>query len=173
MSVNENDRRNGKLKVLNMARELTLYTLGIAKNEDVFTPYDIKKNPDGSIEKVPNETKADLIRDINRYAKHVYLYGWLANDIRVGKWRDWERRDDYQNVAIDSCNALLVSMGLAKTTFHLKSKRMVFWGRSTVNVRNALRAWHESDTKRYEDMLSKLERHSCREVETLATVDAE
>ena len=44
---------------------------------------------------------------------------------------------------------LLALIGIAKSSFHLKNKRVKFWTGKVLKVRGMIRSWNESDSKRY------------------------
>lgn len=54
-----------------------------------------------------------------------------------------------QERAARNCNNLLALIQLAKTIFHLKSKRVKYWSEKTIDVRGYLRSWRDADSKRY------------------------
>lgn len=134
MSVTANRRRSGKLEVLTKANELCVYTIKICANPNIFLP----------------EFQNALTDDIIKTSKNIFMYAWKANGIVVG--RNYENkisRLNYQELAIDSCNDLLALMQIAQKLFHLKSKRIEYWGKLTIEVRTMLRAWKNSDERRY------------------------
>ena len=135
MSVPSGARGDGKLKVLVKANELATYTIRIAKNKNVFLP----------------EYQSSLTDDIVRVAKDIFIDAWTANNIRVGDDPvKWKLRKELQEKAILNCNNLLALMEIAQSVFHLKTKRIKFWGAKTIEVRQLLRKWNQSDVKRYE-----------------------
>lgn len=62
---------------------------------------------------------------------------------------DWKMRKALQERAARNCNNLLALIQLAKTIFHLKSKRVKYWSEKTIDVRGYLRSWRDADSKRY------------------------
>ena len=134
MSVPKGDRREGKLKVLMDARELTVYTIRITKNPKVFDP----------------AYNTAITNDIISTAKDIFISAWHANRIRVdGSKERAEKRRELQEQAISSCEDLLPLIMIAKSVFHLSGKRVKFWGRKTIDVENLLIAWKDADRKRY------------------------
>ena len=132
-NVRECDRRQGKLEVFNKARELAIYTIKICQNQNIFSP----------------ETDPVTVDNLRKNARDAYVLAWLGNNVRVRNEEDWKRRNAYQRDAIDACNALLVDIGMAKTIYHLRSRRVEYWAKMTVEVRNTLRKWNENDSMRY------------------------
>ena len=71
------------------------------------------------------------------------------NNIKVGGSAErYRSRLELQARAADRCNALCAMIEIAKPLFHLPSKRATYWIGQTVEVRNQIRAWRESDMKR-------------------------
>lgn len=133
MSVPVGDRHENKLDVFVLALDLVTYTLRITKNEKIFLP----------------EYKGCVTDDIIETAKNIYIDAWDANNVRVVTGGDWEERRMLQLRAARNCNRLLSLIGIAKSSFHLKSKRIRFWTGKVLAVRGKIRSWNESDSKRY------------------------
>lgn len=85
------------------------------------------------------EYQKSLTDDINRIALAIYVDAWTANNIKVTNEESYMERRRLQE----------------RKVFHLKLKRIKFWGEKTLNVRGLLRAWRESDYKRYAEALKK------------------
>lgn len=137
MSVPEGLRGTGRLEVIEKALDLADYTITITANPKIFLP----------------EYQKSLTDDINRVALAIYIDAWTANNILVRNAEDFVERKRLQERAARNCNNLLALMQLAQKVFHLKLKRIQFWGEKTINARNLLRAWKESDCKRYSKLL--------------------
>jgi len=134
VSVPESERGKGKFDVLIKANDLATYTIRITRNPKVFLP----------------EYQTALTDDIIRAAKNVFIYAWTANNIRVdGERENWEQRKGLQEAAARECNTLLALVQMAKPVYHLKSKRVKYWGQKIINTRNAIREWKAGDNKRY------------------------
>lgn len=133
MSVPAGERGESKFKLLIDARNLAVYTIQICCNQNVFLP--IYQNA--------------LTNNIIRVATLIYMNIWNANNIMVKSADDLQERKEYQKTVIKYCNNLLALMEIAKTLFHLSSKRIKYWGGCTIEVRNATRAWIDSDRKRF------------------------
>lgn len=136
MSVPESQRGKGKFDVIINALYLAQYTITITKNKNVFL----------------KEYQSALTDDLIRSAKDIYINAWKANNIRVTSQEDWKERKHLQELSILECNSLLAMIQLAKKIFHLKSKRIKYWGELTIRARDGIRAWKESDTKRYKNI---------------------
>lgn len=116
-----------------MARSLAAYTIKITKNPHTFPP----------------EYNNGITNDIIHSAKVIYTNCWSANNIYVREKQDWIDRCRLQEEAVRECNNLLALIQLAQEVFHLKTKRIKFWGEKTIGVRNKIRAWNDSDRLRY------------------------
>lgn len=141
MSVPEGQRGEGRFTVLVKANMLAIYTIKICNNKNVFL----------------EQYQSALTNDIIRTAKDIFIDCWTANNIMIRKTdEDKEekikaRRELQERAAIE-CNNLLALMQMAQTLFHLKTKRIKYWGGKTIEVRGLIRSWIESDTKRYSQM---------------------
>lgn len=143
MSVPEGQRGEGKFDTLVKANALAIYTIKICNNKNVFLP----------------EYQNALTNDIIRTAKNIFIYSWTENNILIQKSdpvdrikEKWKERRRLQEKAALECNNLLAMMQMAQTLFHLKTKRIKYWGSKTIEVRNKIRSWIEADTKRYTEM---------------------
>ena len=133
MSVPVGERRESRLEVFVQALDLVTYTLRITKNEKIFLP----------------EYQRQVTDDIIETAKSIYIDAWDANNVRVTTKDDWRVRRELQLSAARECNRLLALIGIAKSSFHLKNKRIKFWTGKVLKVRGMIRSWNESDSKRY------------------------
>lgn len=138
MAVPESKRGAGKFDVLIKANDLTVYTIRITKNPKNFVP----------------EYQTALTDDIIRTAKDIYVKCWTANNIKVGEDAEkWKERKRLQEEAARDCNNLLALMQIAKTLFHLETRRVKHWGKKTIEVRNRIRDWKDGDSRRYNKLL--------------------
>ena len=133
MSVPQGQRSHSKLETIVMARHLAAYTIKITKNQNVFQP----------------EYNNGITNDIISSAKDIYIRLWTANNIYVTRKKDWDERCSLQESAARECNNLLALIQLAQEVFHLKAKRIKYWSEKTIEVRNKIRSWNDSDRKRY------------------------
>lgn len=138
MSVHKNDQGVGKFQVHEKARALAAYTIHITSNPNIFPP----------------EYNAAITNKINAVALDIQTSTWTANNIMVrgdnARELYLERRKYQEQAAVD-CNILLSLIDLAWKVFHLKSKRVHYWSELTIEARNLIRAWHNSDTKRFSE----------------------
>ena len=135
MSVVEEKRRKGKLEVIIKTLELANYTIQITANEKVFDP----------------KFRAAVTDDLISHAKDIYLICWTANNIRVSNEAAFRERLRLEDKAIVKCNTFLGLLDIAKKVFHLDTKRVTYWGSKIVECRKLIRAWRDSDRKRYKE----------------------
>lgn len=133
MSVPVNERSHGKLEACVKARDLAVYTIQITKNKKIFVA----------------EYQEAITDDIIRTAVSIHMLAWTANNILVNSRADLDERLSLQEQACRQCNVLLSLIDIAKPLFHLDTKRVVYWGTKVIETRNLIRAWRESDRKRY------------------------
>lgn len=133
MSVPVNQRTHGKLEVCVKAHDLCCYTLQITANKKNFT----------------QEFQESLTNRIVEAAIDIHTLCWSANNILVNSVDDLRERTMYQEKAAIRCNILLSLIDVAKQIFHLSTKRVTYWADKTIETRNLIRAWRESDLKRY------------------------
>lgn len=137
-TVPERKRNNGKKEwdLLIRANELTCYTIEICDNKNIFVP----------------EHQSAITDKIIKNAIMIYVACWDANQIRVSPNTPDDERDSRkksQDKAIKCCNRLLALMQIAKRLFHLKTKRIKYWGKNTIDVREGIKRWQKSDQDRY------------------------
>ena len=135
MSVPEGKRSQSHLQIFVKAKNLASYTIKICCNENVFLP------------KYQNA----ITNDIMKSAKDIYIKCWTANEIRVVDNETYKERHRLQKEAYRECNNLLALIQMAGSIFHLKNKRLKYWGELIVEVRNMISKWGSSDNKRYEE----------------------
>lgn len=135
MSVVEEKRRKGKLEVIIKALDLANYTIQITANEKVFDP----------------KFRAAVTDDLISHAKDIYLICWTANNIRVSSEEAAKERLRLQDKAVTKCNTFLGLLDIAKKVFHLDTKRVTYWGSKIVECRKLIRAWRDTDRKRFKE----------------------
>lgn len=133
MSVPEGLRKCGKLKVLIEALDLADYTLEITRNERIFKP----------------EYKEILTDRIIDLTVRIYMNLYRANRIRVTCEKDAVRRVSLQRQAFEDCEDLLPLIQIAQKTFHLKLKRIRYWGSKVCSVKSRIESWSNADVERY------------------------
>ncbi len=134
MSVVEPERHKGRLEVHVKAQALAAYTALIVKNPKVFDP----------------EVDEDLIKRVKSYSMDIYEKAWAANKINAETNQiNRAMRYQLQEEALLCCDYLHADIGIAKSVFHLRKRRMKYWSGLITEVRALLQAWKESDVKRY------------------------
>ena len=135
MSVPVNQRTQGKLDVCVKAHDLCCYTLHITRNKNVF-----------------DEAYKDPLTDkIVECAIEIHTLVWSANNVLVKDPASYEIRRRMQDSAASKCNILLSLIDLAWGIFHLRASRVAYWSKKTIEVRNLIRAWRDSDANRYKN----------------------
>lgn len=133
--VRKADRGKGKFDTLTKALDLATYTINITDNKKIFIPQHDKTT----------ERLVYLARDI-------YHRSRMANDIKVTTREELSVRRKLQNQAIEECDLLLSEIQIAKILFHLRLKRINYWGTMIVELKSMLRGWRESDSNRYRNL---------------------
>lgn len=118
--------------------DLAYYTIKICCNENVFSP------------KYKNAVTDDLIR----LSKDIYINLRTANGIKVETAEDLKLRAGYQLRAKADCDTLIAELDIAKRIFHLSSRRVVYWAGKTMECREYIMKWRESDVKRFKERLN-------------------
>lgn len=139
MSVPVNERSHGKLEVYAKAYELATYTLRITSNKNVFT----------------EEFQKQLTDHIIAASLNIYLLVGGANDLKVRTDKDrqnYEDRQKMQKEALVQCGDMSRLILLAKPIFHLSSKRIKYWCGLVKETRTLIKAWSDSDKKRFEPL---------------------
>lgn len=134
MSVAEPLRHKGRLEVHIKAQFLAVYTSKILTNENIFDP---------------NVDRA-LIERIRECAYDIYIKSWQANKIRA-ETNEVNRAMRYklQEEVILLCDEIHACIGIAKSVYHLRQRRMKYWSSLITEVRKLIQAWKESDADRY------------------------
>lgn len=139
MSVPVNRRSHGKLEAYSKAYELATYTLLITKNKKVFT----------------EEHQDDLTNHLVDAALSIYTLVGSANDMQVRTEADrknFDERIEMQSAALKKCGDMTRLILLAKSVFHLSSKRVTYWTGLTKETRGLIKAWSDSDVKRFKTL---------------------
>jgi hypothetical protein len=134
LSVAEPLRHKGRLEVHIKAQFLAVYTSKILTNENIFDP---------------NVDRA-LIERMRECAYDIYIKSWQANKIRA-ETNEVNRAMRYklQEEAILLCDEIHACIGIAKSVYHLRQRRMKYWSSLITEVRKLIQAWKESDADRY------------------------
>ena len=127
-------RHKGRLEVHVKAQYLASYTIKILANDNTFPP----------------EIDGELVRRIKDSAISIYAKAWSANKINASTTKvNREMRYRLQREAWMLCNEMLAYIGIAKQVFHLREKRIHYWGRLITGEQSLIQAWIDSDVERY------------------------
>lgn len=134
MSVPEPLRHKGRLEVHVKAQTLAVHTLTVLGNEKIFDP----------------SVDVELIRRIKSCALDIDAKLWSANKIRADTNHvNRELRYRLQEEAILLCSEMLAYIGTAKRVWHVRSRKIKYWGSLITEVQALAQAWKESDVARY------------------------
>lgn len=133
--VKEEDRdvNQQKLRVVTESIELINYTQQITSNQKVFKP------------EYNWLTNIILSETLN-----IYRLIYSANEDNLKK--EYESRLGKQKKALKTCKDLKADILVAKRTYHLRAKRVVFWTRKVNGLIILIKRWMESDEKRYKEL---------------------
>lgn len=137
MSVRKDERKDNRFQLPLKARQVAAHTLQITSNKNVF----------------PVGVAEDLQKEVNQLAMNIYANVKTANDIDLFKHR--EQRKKYQLEAYHQCIKLIALIDLTIPVYHFEKKRARFWCDITVEVRDGISKWIESDNRRYKESLAK------------------
>ncbi len=115
------------------ACNLASYTAKILDNKNVF----------------PEGCGDEIVARLRSYTLQIYLDCYEANDWRVYDTNDYMQRNALQEHAVDMCHLCLPLIQLAKHHFHLDTKRMMYWGKMVIDLRDKIQNWIKSDKARY------------------------
>ena len=135
MSVPVNQRTHGKLETLVKARTLCVHTLTVTKNENLFPP----------------AYKATVTDKIVNLSIDIFVHCFSANDVYVNSHEDYMQRIMLQEQAAAECDALLALIQIAKSLFHLDSRKVKYWAELAIEAKKLIKAWKDSDSKRYKE----------------------
>lgn len=133
MSVPEGKRGESKLDVFVKAKALATYTIMICCNEKIFLP----------------KHQNALTDEIIKTSEKIFVDCWSANNIKVIDKDTYKERCYLQKQAHRNCNNLIALIQIAQGLFHLKTKRLKYWGQMILDVRKLIAKWNESDRERY------------------------
>ncbi|MGN1111571.1 MAG: hypothetical protein ACI4RP_00060 [Acutalibacteraceae bacterium] len=135
MSVRKGDRGEGKLQVLNKARELKKYSLALIKSEKNFPKSTrwIYASP------IINEVRAACI--CIRHANSVYVTGY----------EEYTYRRMEQVQAHAHLDALLDLIDDVYDAGYITGKQVEFWTGLILQTDDLLKAWIKSDKEKYKE----------------------
>ena len=137
MSVRKGDRGEGKLQVLNKARELKRYTLGLLKNEKHFP----KSTRWLYAAPIANEIREACI--CIRHANPVYISDGVTKE------DEYKYRRGEQTKAHAHLDALLDLVDDAYDAGYIAGAQAEYWTGLTLQTDDLLKAWIKSDKEKY------------------------
>ena len=130
------DKKPTPFDPVTAARKLHLHTHLILVNSNVFKPQ--------------RDFMEQTLIKIAGLTVDILSKTCLANNIYVGSSPALARERLFlQNMAITSVKTLLDMITTAKIQFSLNSKKERYWIKIAAETKDKLRAWHESDQRRY------------------------
>ena len=129
----DRDESQQKLRVVTKSIELMHYTQQITSNVKVFKP------------EYNWLTSVILTETIN-----IHRLVYSANEDNLKD--EFESRNKKQKDALKLCNNLKADILVAKKTYHLRAKRVVYWTNKVNEIKTLIQKWMESDIKRYKEL---------------------
>lgn len=137
------------------AMNLCDYVFTITDNPKKFPEYvATKKKFFNNSDLVIVQLKEDsIVNKIRQQAYDIYVNTFNANEINLKKqpYRKDERLNK-QLKAIQLCEEHLACIQLCRKKFHLSNKRIKYWGGKTIDLRDIIIRWHDSDRDRFKDI---------------------
>lgn len=137
MSVRKGDRSKGKLQVLNKARELKSYSLGIIKNEKYF----------------PKSTRWLYASPIVEEVRLACVCIRHANSVYVTNDEEYKYRRMEQVKAHANLDALLDLIDDAYDVGYISGKQVEYWTGLILQTDDLLKAWIKSDKEKYQSKI--------------------
>jgi hypothetical protein len=136
MSVRKGDRGEGKLQVLNKARELKEYSLNQLKNEKHF----------------PKSTRWLYSSPIATEVREACICIRHANSVYVTNGEEYKYRRMEQVKAHAHLDALLDLIDDAYRASYISGDKVEFWTGLILKTDDLLKAWIKSDKDKYKNM---------------------
>ncbi len=133
MSVRKGDRGEGKLQVLNKARELKKYSLTIVKSEKNF----------------PKSTRWLYASPIVNEVREACICIRHANSVYVTTEDEYNYRRIEQVKAHAHLDALLDLIDDAYDAGYISGKQVEYWTGLILNTDDLLKAWIKSDKEKH------------------------
>lgn len=135
MSVRKGDRAEGKLQVLNKARELKKYSLTIVKNDKHF----------------PKSTRWLYAYPIVNEVRAACTCIRHANSVYVTNDEDYKYRHLEQVKAHASLDALLDPINDAYDANYITGNQVEHWTGLVLQTDDLLKSWTKSDKEKYQN----------------------
>ena len=134
MSVRKGDRGEGKLQVLNKARELKKHSLGLIRSEKNF----------------PKSTRWLYAAPIAEEVREACICIRHANSVFVACEDDYRYRRMEQTKAHAHLDALLDLIDDAYDAGYIDGRQVDFWTGLILQTDDLLKAWIKSDREKYQ-----------------------
>lgn len=129
----KDDAPTKTLDALVKAQELAVYTISICSNPKKFDP-----------------KFAWMVDKLIGASVDIYCLADQANNVMVANDPvKWHERRKLQEQSAARCNKLLSLISLSKKVFHISGNRVQHWSQMASETRSLIRAWVDSDRKRY------------------------
>ncbi len=135
MSVRKGDRGEGKLQVLNKARELKKYSLGIVRSEKHF----------------PKSTRWLYASPIAEEIREACICIRHANSVYVSSEDEYRYRRMEQTKAHAHLDALLDLIDDAYDAGYIEGRQVEYWTGLILQTDDLLKAWIKSDREKYQE----------------------
>lgn len=135
MSVPVSKRTKNKLEAAQKALDLCTHSLKLTSNKNNFAV----------------EYQRSITDRMDTLAISIYVNVRTANDIVVRDENDLEDRVKLQKKAAQECNNLRYLISVAKRVFHLRTRSVEHWIKMTIETRDIIKSWSESDKKRFNE----------------------
>ena len=135
MSVRKGDRGEGKLQVLNTARELKKYSLGIVRSEKHF----------------PKSTRWLYASPIAEEIREACICIRHANSVYVSSEDEYRYRRMEQTKAHAHLDALLDLIDDAYDAGYIEGRQVEYWTGLILQTDDLLKAWIKSDREKYQE----------------------
>ena len=135
MSVRKGDRGEGKLQVLNKARELKKYSLGIVRSEKHF----------------PKSTRWLYTSPIAEEIREACICIRHANSVYVSSEDEYRYRRMEQTKAHAHLDALLDLIDDAYDAGYIEGRQVEYWTGLILQTDDLLKAWIKSDREKYQE----------------------
>ncbi len=136
MSVRKGERGEGKLQVLNKARELKQYSLNLLKNDKHF----------------PKSTRWLYSAPIATEVREACICIRHANSVYVTNTDEYNYRRMEQVKAHAHLDALLDLIDDAYNANYISGNQVEFWTGLILSTDELLKAWIKSDKEKYKNM---------------------
>ena len=135
MSVRKGDRGEGKLQVLNKARELKKYSLGIVRSEKHF----------------PKSTRWLYASPIAEEIREACICIRHANSVYVSSEDEYRYRRMEQTKAHAHLDALLDLIDDTYDAGYIEGRQAEYWTGLILQTDDLLKAWIKSDREKYQE----------------------